>query len=57
MNKLLACLLLVSACSDLNKQAGLKDDNPIESAIEFVIEEQTGAKIDLTPENGQITQP
>jgi len=32
-------------------------DNPIESAIEFVIEEQTGAKIDLTPENGQITQP
>lgn len=49
--KLLIPLLLVSACSELNKEAGLKDDNPIESAIEFVIKEQTGAKIDLTPEN------
>lgn len=51
MLKLLAVLLLVNACSEINKEAGLKDDNPIENAIEFVIEEQTGAKIDLTPES------
>ena len=49
--KLLFSLLLVSACSELNKEAGLKDDNPIEEAAEFIIKEKTGVEIDFTPES------
>lgn len=53
---LTSSLLMVSACSELNKQAGLKDDNPIEDAVEFVIEKETGAKIDLTPDSQETPE-
>lgn len=51
MLKLLAVLLLVNACSDLNKQAGLKDDNKLEQFFEDQIEEKTGIEVDFTPES------
>lgn len=49
--KLLIPLLLVSACSELNKEAGLKDDNKLEKFVEEQIEEKTGIEIDFTPES------
>lgn len=45
-------LVIASAfvsCSYLNKKAGLPDDNMIEAAVEYAIEQQTGLDIDLTP--------
>jgi ABC-type glycerol-3-phosphate transport system substrate-binding protein len=50
MSKILLCLLLVSACSEINKKAGLKDDNKLEEFIEEQIEEKTGIEVDFTPE-------
>lgn len=50
MIKLCLSLLLVSACSDLNKQAGLKDDHKLEQFLEEQIEEKTGIEVDFTPE-------
>ena len=44
------CALAFGGCSYLNKKFGLEDDNPIEEAIEDVIEHKTGIEIDLTPE-------
>jgi len=37
------------SCSYLNKRAGLPDDHPVEQLAEFVIEQQTGLDVDLTP--------
>jgi len=53
MKLLLTSLLLltVSGCSQVNKYFGLKDDNDVEQRIEEVIEEETGAKVDFTPES------
>ncbi len=44
------CTLVFGGCSYLNKKFGLQDDNPIEEAIEDIIEHKTGIEIDLTPE-------
>lgn len=51
MNKIFIALLSVSACSQLNEKAGLKDDNKLEEFIEEQIHEKTGVEIDLTPES------
>lgn len=51
--KLSACLcilLLTNSCSQINEMFGLKDDNDVEQRIEQVIEQETGLKVDLTPE-------
>jgi len=46
-----ACLLVVVIwiMNLMNKRLDLKDDNPIEEAVETVIEKETGIKIDITP--------
>lgn len=41
--------LLLNSCSDFNREVGLKDDNPIEQAIEEMIKEETGIVVDFTP--------
>jgi len=48
-------LLTVSACSQVNKYFGLKDDNDVEQRIEEVIEEETGAVVDFTPDASKKT--
>lgn len=45
----LLCLIILTSCSLINAKLSLPDDNPIEQAVEFVIEKETGLKIDLTP--------
>lgn len=52
MKTLLISVVLMSAmvsCSYLNRQLNLPDDHPIEEFAEFVIEQQTGLDVDLTP--------
>ena len=53
MTKLIMIVAIFAAmfggCSYFNKQFGLQDDNPIEEAIEDVIEHRTGIDVDLTP--------
>lgn len=44
------CSAVMGGCSYFNRQFGLDDDNPLEQAVEDVIEHQTGIEIDLTPE-------
>lgn len=44
-------LSFCSGCSYLNKKAGLKDDNIIETYLEDVIQSETGLDVDLTPNN------
>lgn len=41
-------LSMTGACTYLNRQAGLKDDNVIEEYIETQIQQQTGIDIDLS---------
>ncbi len=52
--KIVLCLILLAsfmgACTCVNRKLGLDDDNPIEEAIEELIEHKTGLDIDLTPE-------
>lgn len=42
-------IAVCGSCSYMNKQAGLPDDHLIEQVVEFIIEDQTGVKVDLTP--------
>lgn len=42
-------LLVLASCSELNKEAGLKDDNKLEQFLEEQIQEKTGIKVDFTP--------
>lgn len=58
MRKFAFGLLFLTACNgspveDLNKQLGLENDNIIEEAIEFIIEDQTGLDLDLTPDDSK----
>lgn len=46
-----AGLIIFTSCSLINAKLSLPDDNPVEQALEFVIEKETGLKIDLTPAN------
>lgn len=46
---LIGVTLLLHSCSDFNKEVGLKDDNPLEEAIEEMIKEETGVVVDFTP--------
>ena len=46
---IILCALTFGGCSYFNKKLGMEDDNPIEEAIEDVIEHQTGIEVDLTP--------
>lgn len=43
-------ILSLTACSEVNKEIGLKDDNPIEQAVEEVIKDETNIVVDFTPE-------
>jgi len=56
VNKYTICAALASTCfyggcSQANKFLGLEDDNFIESALEDVIEKETGVRTDLTPDS------
>ncbi len=42
--------LVFGGFSYLNETFGLEDDNPLEQAVEDIIERKTGIEIDLTPE-------
>lgn len=46
---MVSSVLLVNSCSELNQKVGLKDDNDIENKIEELIEDQTGVRVDFTP--------
>lgn len=58
---LLLCILVLfvfttwlfgcSAISDVEKKAGIEEDNVIEEVVEFVIEKETGIDIDLSPDS------
>jgi len=37
-----------SSCSVMNKDLGLPDNNPFEQGIEYLIEEETGVKMEFT---------
>lgn len=47
---LIGATLLLHSCSDFNKEIGLKDDNPLEQAVEQIIKDETGMDVDFTPE-------
>lgn len=47
---LLMMLLFFNSCSDFNKEVGIKDDNPLEEALEDLIKNETGLDFDFTPE-------
>lgn len=49
MQILIGVALLLASCSPINRKLGLEDDNWIEQAVEFIIDEKTGLDIDLTP--------
>lgn len=55
MTRLIIVLVLCSAvmggCNYFNQKFGLDADNPLEEAIEDVIEFRTGIDIDLTPDS------
>lgn len=46
---MVSSVFLVNSCSELNQKVGLKDDNDIENKIEELIEDQTGVRVDFTP--------
>ena len=48
---ILFLMFIVIACSSVNKEVGLPDDNPFEQALEEVIRKETGVEIDFTPED------
>ena len=41
--------MILIGCSPINAWLGLSDDNLAEEAIEFVIQEELGISVDLTP--------
>jgi len=56
-----SCVVLISiccifgGCSYFNKKLGLKNDHFVEEKVEKIIENETGLKIDLTPDD--LTDP
>lgn len=42
-------IILLTGCSDINKDVGLRDDNFAEEVVEDIIREGTGVDLDLTP--------
>lgn len=56
MKKFLLLLCLLTGCSEINKKVGLKDDNPIEEAVEEVIKEKTGVVVDFTPTSEEVKE-
>lgn len=50
---MLGFLLLMSACSEFNSTVGLKDDHPMEQAAEKMIHDETGVKVDFTPDEAK----
>lgn len=55
MNKLIIIVLSILASFGVfhlfNQYFGLSNDNPVEQAIEEVIEDETGVDLDLTPDS------
>lgn len=47
--KLIFLSVALCSCSFLNERLGLKDDNDLEEIMEEIIQQKTGAKVDLTP--------
>ena len=48
---LVVALVGLAGCSALNRKAGLKNDNLIESCAEDMLKSRTGLDIDLSPED------
>lgn len=46
-------IIMLTGCHSLNQAFGMKDDNPVEEAVEQAIENATGADIDLTPDSSE----
>lgn len=42
-------VIILTSCSYINKKLGLSDDNILEQTAEFIIEEETGIDVDLSP--------
>ncbi len=55
MIKIIALLALlasvVGGCAQINRWAGIDDDNQIEERLEDLIEEHSGLEVDLSPES------
>jgi len=47
----------LTGCSQMNKKAGLEDDNIIEEMSEDIIKGRTGFDIDLTPATPERRSP
>ena len=47
---MMAMILCVTSCDQLNKKAGLPNDNLLEEMVEKVIKQESGEEVDLTPE-------
>jgi hypothetical protein len=45
----ISLISLLPSCAQFNEAMGWPNDNPVEQAAEFVIKEETGATVDLTP--------
>ncbi len=53
---LIGVILLLTSCEEFNKKVGLRDNNPIELAVEEVIKEETGVEVNFTPDASQNPQ-
>lgn len=51
---LIGATLLLPSCSSFNKEIGMKDDNPVEQAVEEMIKDETGIVVDFTPEPQEV---
>jgi hypothetical protein len=50
MKTSVAASLLLTGCTEINKEFGFKDDNKGEQFLEEVIKDKTGVEVDFTPE-------
>jgi hypothetical protein len=42
-------LIILTSCAPINQYLSLPNDNPVEQFVEFIIDQETGLRIDLTP--------
>lgn len=46
---ILSCLFILNSCASINEYLSLPNDHPLEQFAEFIIDQETGLRIDLTP--------
>lgn len=52
----LIIILMMGACSQINKMCDLLDDNPAEEFVEDLIEREYGVVVDLTPDSPEKSE-